>query len=405
MSSLRRLLNKQTWIILLMGISSGLPLALTGGTLQAWMKSENVDLTTIGLFAFVGLPYTFKFLWAPIMDRYRPLGFGRRRGWMFISQFALILSLIAMSLGDPKNNLYFIGIIALLVSFLSASQDIAIDAWRREALTDDELGWGSSVHITGYLFAFRMISGAFALILSDYLPWSSVYQIMALVLAVGVISTVICHEPAVEVRPPQTLREAVIEPFKDYFSKPGAWLILFFIMLYKVGDNMAFQMTIPFYLDLGFSRTEVGAISKLVGWVSLTLGGLTGGALILRWKIIPSLFIFGILQGVSTLGFAVLAMVGKSDLGLTLTIAFENLAVGMTSAAFVAFMASLTNKRFTATQYALLTSLMGVPRTLAAAPTGFLAKNMGWTSFFIFCALMALPGLLLIRPLQKRQVA
>lgn len=386
-----------------MGLSSGLPLALLQGTLQAWMKTENVDLKTIGLFAFIGLPYTLKFLWSPLMDRFTP-PLGRRRGWMLISQVLLIFTTILLSLARPQDQLFWMAVVALLVSFFGASQDIAIDAWRREALTDDELGWGSSVHVATYLFAYRLIGGAFALILSDFMPWSSVYQIMALILGLGVVATLMCKEPTVESPPPTTMRAAVVEPFLDYFSKPGAWLILIFILLYKLGDNMALQMTTPFFLDLGFSRTEVGAISKIVGWVSLAFGGLVGGALILKLRLTRALFWFGILQMLAILSFAALAIIGQNQFALAAVIAFENFAVGMGTSAFVAFMATLTNKKFTATQYALLTSFMGIPRTFAAAPTGYLAEQLGWTGFFLLCTLIAVPGVLMIGVLKKRQI-
>jgi PAT family beta-lactamase induction signal transducer AmpG len=324
---------------------------------------------------------------------------------MLISQVLMIGSVLMMSFAQPQHNLYSIALLSLLVAFFSASQDIVIDAWRRESLSDDEQGWGSSVHVSSYLFGFRMISGALALILSDFMPFGQVYQIMAVVLGLGLLATLICHEPEVEVQPPQTLQEAVISPFKDYFAKDGAWLILIFILLYKVGDNMAANMTMPFYLDLGFTRTEVGAITKVAGWIGVATGGLIGGLLILRWKIVPSLFIFGILQAVSTLCFAGLAMMGKNEVGLAFVIGFENLTAGMGSSAFVAFMAVITNKKFTATQFALLSSLMGVPRIFAAAPTGYLAQHMGWVGFFTLCAVVALPGLLLIGPLQRKKVA
>lgn len=398
----RRLFNKQTLVILMMGFASGLPIALTWGTLQAWMKTENVDLSTIGLFAFVTLPYSFKFLWSPFMDRYGFGKFGHRRGWMLTTQIFLIASILALSFTRPQESLLMVAIFALLVAFFSASQDIAIDAWRREALTDEELGWGSSVHVSSYLFAFRMISGAAALILSDQMPWSQVYQLMAVLMLLGVVATFLCTEPNTQIAHPKSLREAVIAPFKDYFSRPGAWMILIFILLYKLGDNLALQMTTPFFMDIGFTKTEIGAITKVVGWVSLTVGGLLGGALILRWGIFKSLFIFGIFQLLAVLSFVGLALIGKNSMGLTGVIAFENFAVGMGTSAFVAFMASLTNKSFTATQYALLTSLMGVPRSLAAAPTGFLAERMGWPGFFLFCTLMAIPGLLLLGPLRKK---
>lgn len=386
--------------ILLMGISSGLPLALTGGTLQAWMKSEGVDLKTIGLFAAVGLPYTLKFLWAPLMDRYVVFK-QRRRGWMFLTQILLTLSTVGLALTDAKVSLPMIAAWSLLIAFFSASQDIVVDAWRRESLTDEELGLGSAVHVNGYLFAFRMLSGAFALILSDHISWSQVYLVMAAINGVGLISTALVDEPKVSSPPPRNFREMIVDPFLDFFKHQDAWLILLFIVLYKLGDNMASQMTIPFFLDLGFTRTEVGAITKVVGWASIAAGSLVGGLLILRLKIYPSLFLFGIFQAVATLSFSLLALIGKNLSVLTFAIGIDNFAVGMGTSAFVAYMATLTNKKFTATQYALLTSFMGVPRTILVTPTGWMAEKMGWLGFFNFCALIAIPGLILIYWLRR----
>ncbi len=388
--------NKQFAIIFLMGLSSGLPLALTGGTLQAWMKSENVDLGSIGLFAMVGLPYSLKFLWAPLLDRYSIGKWGRRRGWMLVSQILLVLATVFLGLSHPQENLGMVAFWALMTSFLSASQDIAIDAWRREALTNEELGWGSSIHVAAYLFAFRMISGALALILSDHFSWSEVYGIMAIVQAMGIISTLLCKEPLVETPPPSSFQQAIIEPFRDFFQKKGALWILLFILMYKMGDNMASQMSLPFYLDLGFTRTEVGAISKLIGWVSLSVGGLIGGAWILRLGIINALVVFGIAQGLSNFGFSILAWLGKDLSVLTAVIAVENFAIGMSTSAFVAFMAALTNKKFTATQYALLTSFMGLSRTIVPAFTGFIAIRTGWFWFFTLCGVISIPGVLII---------
>jgi PAT family beta-lactamase induction signal transducer AmpG len=400
----RKLFTKEMLIILAMGFSSGLPLALTGGTLQAWMKSEGVDLGTIGLFASVGLPYNLKFLWSPLMDRFTLFAGARRRSWMIASQVLLILSVIGLALSSPKADLQMVAILSILVSFFSASQDIVLDAWRRETLSDDDLGFGSSVFVSSYLFAFRMISGALALILADSMPWSSVYLIMAACLGVGLIASIFCKEPSNQFAAPRSLKEAVVEPFLDFFSKPGAWVILAFILFYKLGDNLALQMTTPFYLELGFSKSEIGAITKLTGWISLIIGGLVGGLIIRKIKIIPSLFYFGIVQGMAIYGFAILNFIGKDTTALAAVIAFDNFAVGMGTAAFVAYMATLTNKKFTATQYALLTSFMGLPRTLLSAPTGYLAKSLGWNNFFIFCTLMALPGLALIPIIRKHKI-
>lgn len=391
-------------IILMMGFSSGLPLALTGGTLQAWMKSVGVNLGTISMFAIVGLPYTLKFLWAPLLDRFSLLKskkFGRRKSWMLVTQIGLAASILFLAWSDPKDHLPLLGVISLLVAFFSATQDIAIDAWRRESLPDDELGFGSSIHVASYLFAFRMVSGALALILADHMAWSDVYTLMAAMIGIGILATLLCKEPDVHAAPPRTLKESVIDPFTDYFSRPGAWLILLFILLYKMGDVMATQMTIPFYLDLGFSKTEIGAISKIVGWISLAIGGLVGGALMVRLKMLPSLLTFGALQAGATFTFAILALIGKSIPMLTFAIATENFTAGMSTTAFVAFMAAITNKKFTATQYALLTSLMGVPRVIAVAPTGYLVQAVGWFWFFVICTAIAVPGFLLVFRMKK----
>lgn len=399
---MKKFLNKKMFIILLMGFSSGLPYALTSTTLQAWMRSSGVDLGTIGLFAFVGLPYTLKFLWAPLIDRYKLFKLGRRKSWMLVTQALLIITVVFLGFTDPTQNLWLVAFWSLLVAFFSASQDITVDAWRRESLKDDELGLGSSVHVGSYLFAFRMVSGAAALILSDHFPWSVVYLMMAASLGLGIIATFMAEEPKVESQP-RTLKAAVVEPFVDFFNHKGAVSILVFIMLYKVGDNMASQMSLPFYIDLGFTRTEVGAVTKVLGWVSLAIGGLVGGALLTRFKMATCLIYFGILQAISTAGFAYLEYAGKNLTVLSGVISFENFTTGMGTSAFVAFMASLTNKKFTATQYALLTSFMGVPRTFMAAPTGYMAQAMGWSWFFIFCTLVAIPGIFMIPYMNKKR--
>jgi PAT family beta-lactamase induction signal transducer AmpG len=397
---MRKFLTPQMLIVLLMGFASGLPLALTGGTLQAWMRSEGVDLSTIGLFSLVGIPYALKFLWAPLMDRYSWGKLGRRRSWMLVTQVLLVFFIMAMGWTDPKSNLTMLALLSLAVSFFSASQDIVIDAWRREALREDELGFASSVHVNGYLFAFRMVAGALALVLSDHLPWSQVYLIMGLFMGLGLVATFFAKEPQVATTP-RTLKESVVDPFIDYFSRPGAVWILVFILLYKLGDNMALQMTTPLYIDLGYTRSEIGAISKLVGWICLAAGGLIGGALIYRIKLIPSLVLFGIFQGIATMGFAVLSRLPKDLTALSVVIGLDNFAIGMGTSAFIAFMALLTNKKFTATQYALLTSFMGIPSKVIPATAGWLAESMGYFGFFTFCSFLCLPGVVMIYWLRK----
>lgn len=397
----RAALSWRMLVAAFMGFASGLPLLLTGSVLQAWMNEEGVDLGTIGLFALVGLPYTLKFLWAPLMDRFTPNGLGRRRGWLLIFQLLLIASLLVLSLAQPAIDPWWLAVAALLVTFFSASQDIVIDAYRREALADDEQGLGASLYVNGYRVGMLLASGG-GLILADHMSFSQVYQLMAAFMFVGVATTLFAPEPAPAEGVPSTLREAVVQPFIEYFLRRDAVLILAFILLYKIGDTMASHMTTPFYLDLGFSKTEIGTVVKLFGFWATIAGGLIGGVLIMRLGIFRALWVFGILQGVSTAGFAVLAQMGASLSGLAAVITFENLSGGMGTAAYIAYMASLTNKKFTATQYALLSSLMGVPRVIAAAPTGYLADSLGWAPFFIGCALIAVPGLLLLRWLHGR---
>lgn len=397
---MKAVFNGRMAVAFMMGFSSGLPLLLTVTVLQAWMKDEGVDLSLIGLMALVGLPYTLKFIWAPILDRYvlnlfgKPF-LGRRRGWLLLIQVALMVCIAGLGMTDPLNNPWMLAFAALLVTFFSASQDIVIDAYRREDLSDVELGLGSSLYVNGYRVGMLLASGG-GLIMADHISFPQVYLVMAACMLIGAMTTLLSREPCMSEGTPSSIREAVIEPFLEYFRRSNPWTVLLFILLYKIGDSMASHMTIPFYLDIGFSKTEIGAIVKLFGFWATISGGLLGGLIILRMGIYRALWIFGILQAVSTAGFAVLAHIGHSLSGLAAVIAFENLSSGMGTSAFVAFMASLTNKKFTATQYALLTSLMGIPRVIASAPTGYLAELMGWFGFFIFCTFIAAPGLMLL---------
>ena len=393
---LRVFFSGRMLIALLMGFSSGLPLLLTGSVLQAWMTEAGVNLGEIGLFALVGLPYTLKFAWAPILDRYSLSTFlGRRRGWLLVTQLALTLAIVGLGFTNPAVSPFGVAVAALLVTFFSASQDIVIDAYRRESLADDEQGLGASFYVNGYRVGMLLASGG-GLILADFIPFSWVYFIMAATMLAGIVTTLFAREPEVAIGTPKTLQEAVIQPFTDYFSRQDAVWILGFILLYKIGDVMATHITTPFYLDLGFSKTEIGTVVKLFGFWATVAGGLIGGLLILHWGIYRSLWRFGILQMVTTLSFVALAQAGHSLPALALVITGENLAGGMGTSAFIAFMASLTNKKFTATQYALLSSLMGIPRVILAAPTGYLAVGLGWEGFFWFCTLSALPGLWLL---------
>jgi PAT family beta-lactamase induction signal transducer AmpG len=382
-------------VALLMGFACGLPLLLTITVLQAWMKDQGVDLTVIGIMSLVGLPYTLKFLWAPVLDRFTLPFLGRRRGWLLIAQVALIFSISGLGFTDPGKNPWMMAFAAFLVTFFSASQDIVVDAYRREDFPDEELGMGSSLYVNGYRVGMLLASGG-GLIMADHMPFFMVYQIMAACMLPGVVTTLLAQEPKIYEGTPETLREAVFDPLIEYFSRRGALWILAFILFYKIGDTMASAMTIPFYLDIGFSKTQIGAVVKLFGFWATVAGTLIGGLIMLRLEINRSLWVFGFLQAASTAGFAVLARVGNNLPLLSTVIAFENLSSGMGTAAFITFMASITHKKFTATQYALLTSLMGIPRVMASAPTGFFAKNMGWESFFIACTFIAAPGMLLL---------
>ncbi len=383
-------------VAMLMGFSSGLPLLLTGSVLQAWLKDGGVDLARIGLFALVGLPYTLKFLWSPLFDRYA-LPLGRRRGWMALMQLSVAGALLLLSMTQPSaDHLWLVMLAGLLVTFFAASQDIVIDAYRRESMAEAELGLGSALYVNGYRVGM-LLAGGGGLILADWLSFEVMYRLMAMFMAACVAFTLFAPEPPLPEGRPRNLREAVVLPFRDYFTRDGAWLILAFILLYKLGDTMASAMTTPFYLDLGYTKTEIGAVVKLFGFWATIAGGTLGGIWILRAGMHRALWLFGFGQMISTFGFVVLAQVPPSEIALAVVVAIENLTAGMGTAAFVGFMAALTDRRFTATQYALLSSLMGVPRVLLSAPTGWMAQMLGWSGFFLLCVLIAIPGLLLLR--------
>jgi len=382
------------WILLL-GFSSGIPLALTGTTLQAWMATEKIDLTVIGVFSLVGLPYTVKYLWAPVMDRFIPPFLGRRRGWMILTQLGLVVAIAFMAFSNPAGATTLFAVLAFLVAFVSASQDIVIDAYRTEILEPAELGPGAGVHILGYRIAM-LTSGALALILADRLPWKTVYLLMAGCLLVGAAASLLSPEPKLREKPPASLKEAVVDPFVEFLLRPGAVGILLFVILYKLDVVMATALTTPFMLELGFTKTDIGAVTKGLGMIATIVGSLTGGAVVARSGMKNSLWIFGILQSVSTLSFMALAHLGHHYPMMVAAIGLENLCSGMGTAAYAAFLMSLCDKRFTATQYALLTSLMAISRVVVGAPTGYLVRAFGWENYFLISALAAAPGLLLL---------
>ncbi len=392
---LKTLFSRRMLMALIMGYAAGLPLELTGSVLKTWMRESGADLTVIGLMALVGLPYTLKFFQAPLLDRYTIAFLGRRRGWLLVFQLLLIGSIAGLGMTDPVAMPWLVAVAAFAVTLFSASQDIVIDAYRREDLADQELGLGSSLYVAGYRTGMLLASGG-GLILADHLPFSVVYALLAACLLPALLATVLTPEPPTPLGIPRTLREAVVAPFTEYFSRTNALWILAFILFYKLGDTMAGAMAAPFYIDLQFTKTQIGTVVKLAGFQAITLGLFAGGILILKVGIHRSLWVFGFLQALSTAGFAALSLIGNSLPALAAVIGFENLTAGMGTAAYTAFMASITHKKFTATQYALLSSLMGVPRVFAASITGWLAEWLGWTGFFTFCTLIAAPGLLLL---------
>jgi len=387
--------SRRVLTMLGLGFASGLPLALTGTTLQAWMTSEKVDLRVIGVFSLVGLPYTLKVFWAPVMDRFRLPWLGRRRGWILCAQLLLGASILLMGMVSPAHAPGLVAFLALVVAYLSASQDIVVDAYRADVLERRELGAGAATTVVGYRAAM-LVSGALALILSDHMPWKSVYGLMASLMAACAILTLAAPEPRESVLPPRSLREAVVDPLTSYFRRDGAVAMLIFIMVYKLGDAMAGVMTIPFLLELGFTRTDVGAVNKAFGLGSTIVGTLAGGAVVAQIGVNRSLWVFGFLQAVSNLCFTLLALVGKHYPLMVASIGFENVCGGMGNAGFIAFMMSLCDKRYTATQYALLTGFMAVTRIAAGVPAGFMAHAMGWAMFYVATVFGAVPGLLLL---------
>ena len=400
----QQLFTRRMLICVFTGFASGLPLYLLFNLVPAWLRTEHVDLKTIGLFALIQFPYTWKFLWSPLLDRYVVPAFGRRRGWMLITQVALLVVIAAMGAFSPQSDLHIISWIATLLAFLSATQDIVLDAYRRELLADNELGLGNAVHVNAYRIA-GLVPGSLSLILADYLPWSTVFIVTALFMLPGIAMTLLVSEPH-RAAPPRTLHEAVVEPFHEFITRKGwqsALLILAFLFFYKLGDSMCTALATPFYLDMGFSKTQIGLVAKNAGLWPAVIGGLLGGLWMVKIGINRALWLFGVVQVASIFGFVWLASVGHHaeitpvELAqLAIVISLEALGVGLGTVAFVAFIARSTHPAYTATQFALFTSLMAVPRTFANAATGWLVEMMGWTEFFLLCALLAIPGMLLL---------
>src|SRR3989344_2397860 len=391
------LLNKRMLVCIFTGFSSGLPLYILISLLPAWLRSEGVDLKAIGLFALIQLPFTWKFIWSPLFDRYVP-PLGRRRGWMLMTQIALLITLPILGTFHPKLDIWTIAYFAGIVAFFSASQDIVLDAYRRELLPDHELGLGNAVHVNAYKIS-GLIPGSLSLILADHLPWDSVFLITALFMLPGLIMTIMVKEPTLVSAAPKTLRAAVVEPFHEFIDRHGlnsALTVLAFIFFYKLGDSMATALATPFYLDMGFSKTEIGLVAKNAGLWPSVVGGMLGGIWMIKLGINRALWIFGVIQMMAILGFAWLATLGHSLPWLAIVIGVEAFGVGLGTAALVAYIAHTTNPLYTATQFALFTSLAAVPRTFANAGTGYLVEALGWVGFFLLCFGLAIPGMLLL---------
>ena len=398
-SSLREeIFNRRMLICAFTGFTSGLPLYVLIQLVPAWLRVEGVGLAEIGFFALVGFPYTWKFLWSPVIDRYTLPFLGRRRGWMLVTQLALVVSIAVLGFLKPTLSIWVVAYIAIVVAFFSASQDIVLDAYRRELLPDQELGLGNAIHVQAYRLA-GLVPGSLALILADFLAWQMVFVVVAGFMAVGVGLTLCIDEAIANPKPPKTMKEAIIEPFREFMLRKGlssALLILAFMFLYKLGDNMATALATPFYIDIGFSLTQIGSIAKLSSLTAVFIGGLAGGVAMIRLGINRSLWLFGLVQISSILGFVLLSVVGANPYVLALVVSFEYLGVGLGTAAFTAFIARETNPVFAATQFALFTALASLPRTVANAITGVIIEQVGYTSFFIICTVLALPGMLIL---------
>lgn len=392
---------KKITIVGLLGFSSGLPLALTGGTLQGWMAECGIDIKTIGLFSAVSIPYSLKFLWSPFMDRFTLPFLGRRRGWIFLTQILLFVFISSIAILSPIKTPVFLGILALFTSFSSASQDIVVDAYRTDVLYERERGIGAGTFVTGYRIAM-LTSGAVAMVMSEKIGWERTYMIMAFLMLLSLTWTLIAEEPEGKIQPPTTLQDAIILPLRDFFSRKKAILFILFIILYKLGDAYAGSLTTAFLIKgVGFSAGDVGTINKGIGLIALIFGAMVGGSLIPKLGLFKSLLFFGILQAISNLSFCLLAVYGKSYILFAFSVIFENLSGGMGTSAFISLLMGICNKNYSATQYALLSSIASLGRTMISPTSGFLAERVGWVIFFPLTALFALPGIILLFPLKK----
>jgi len=384
--------------LLVLGFSSGMPLFLTGPTLQAWMTKEKVDLTTVGLVSLLSVPYSFKFVIAPLMDRYIPPFLGRRRGWLVITQIALFICIAAMSLHDPRRGLQLLAINALLIAFFSAAQDVVVDAYSIDVLEEREMGAGASLKVMGYRLAL-IVTGGLALIMADRMSWPTVYLLMGVLMLVGIAASVLAPEPVLRDQPPTSFANAVVHPLRDFIGRAGpgiAALLLLFVVLYSLSDRMVNNMTVPFLLARGYTQTDIGAIRGVVGLAATIVGVLMGGAVVAKLGINRSLWVMAVIQMGSNLAYYWLAVTESTRAALTTAIIVENFSGGLVTAGFVAFLMSLCNKQFSATQYALLSSFMAFARDVLVAPSGGIAERTGWPQFFLITIAAGIPVLLLL---------
>jgi len=392
------ILNKRMLICIFTGFSSGLPLFVLYQLVPGWLRDEGVSLAEIGLFSLIGIPYVWKFLWSPLMDRYSLGLLGRRRSWMLATQLLLLGSIAGFGYVNPVMDIWSVAYLAAAVAFFSASQDIVLDAYRRELLPDNELGLGNSIHVQAYRLS-GLVPGSLAFILADHMSWQSVFMIVSAFMLLGVLLTLFIKELESEHTAPKTLQEAVVLPFKDFIQSKGlksAGYTLLFLVLYKLGDNMATALQTPFFIDMGFTKTEIGVVAKTSSLIAMTIGIIVGGLVMVKLSINRALWLFGFVQIFSILGFAALAEIGNNTYALAIAMGFEYLGVGLGTAAFTAFIAKTTNPAFAATQIALFTALAVVPRTFANATTGVIVEQIGWTNFYFMCTALAVPGMLML---------
>lgn len=391
-------------LMLGLGFSSGLPNPLTGSTMTAWLDTFDVDMATIGFFAWVHLPFNFKFVWAPVMDRFSLPWGGRRRGWMLLTQLVILVSVGVMGSFDPKAAPWLVAGLAVWTAFFTASQDIAVDAFRTDLLPREERASGTAIFVAAYRGAL-IVAGAGALILSDHLPWSTVYWILAALMSVGILTTLLSPEPETQAQAPKTLVDAVWRPLKELVTRRDIGVYLAIIMLYKAGDVVAGHFLIPFLTDTGFSRSEIGAVFKGLGLAATIFGALLGGGLVAKWGLRRALIVFGVAQAIANLLYCWLAFAGKDYALMTTAITVDHLMNGMGTAAFVAFLMTLCDKRFTAMQYAIFSSLMTVPGRVLGGFSGFLQESVGWPGFFLTTIVLAAPAVLLLSVVRIREPA